>query len=256
MRRTTRTCGPLRGCRVQHEPPPDGPGSHPCDPEGPDDHRTAGGHARRADPRPGRACVLDWQPGDVEAVRRRSWLGPTQSRGSARHTTYLRTFLAHGSIDFAGEYYSYAGLFTAARPVQDPFPIKMGAMRGPRSFELAGEIADGLHTAAAYSREALDFTAAAFRRGAERAGRDWRSLDLADNPLGAIAADPNRLERPPASWRPSISRPCRASCSPAMELTPATSSRSLTPSRKAMLPRPGADLTRAGRNALGRGDTP
>ena len=102
----------------------------------------------------------------------------------------LRTFLAHGSIDFAGEYYSYAGLFTAARPVQDPFPIKMGAMRGPRSFELAGEIADGLHTAAAYSREALDFTAAAFRRGAERAGRDWRSLDLADNPLGAIAADP------------------------------------------------------------------
>jgi 5,10-methylenetetrahydromethanopterin reductase len=63
-------------------------------------------------------------------------------------------------------------------------------MRGPRSFELAGEIADGLHTAAAYSREALDFTASAFRRGAERAERDWRSLDLADNPLGAIAPDP------------------------------------------------------------------
>jgi 5,10-methylenetetrahydromethanopterin reductase len=102
----------------------------------------------------------------------------------------LRTFLAHGAIDFAGEYYSYAGLFTTARPVHDPFPIKMGAMRGPRSVELAGEVADGLHTAAAYSREALDFTAAAFRRGAERAGRDWRGLDLADNPLGAIATDP------------------------------------------------------------------
>ncbi len=102
----------------------------------------------------------------------------------------LRTFLSDGTIDFEGEYYSYAGLFTAARPVQDPFPIKMGAMRGPRSFELAGEIADGLHTACAYSREALDFTAAAFRRGAERAGRDWRSLDLADNPLGAIADEP------------------------------------------------------------------
>jgi 5,10-methylenetetrahydromethanopterin reductase len=62
-------------------------------------------------------------------------------------------------------------------------------MRGPRSFELAGEIADGLHTALAYSREALDFTAEAFRRGADRAGRDWIRLDLANNMLGAIAED-------------------------------------------------------------------
>jgi 5,10-methylenetetrahydromethanopterin reductase len=73
--------------------------------------------------------------------------------------------------------------------MQDPFPIKLGGMRGPRSFELAGEIADGLHTACAYSREALEFTASAFRRGAEKSGRDWRDLDLADNPLGAIAPE-------------------------------------------------------------------
>jgi 5,10-methylenetetrahydromethanopterin reductase len=53
----------------------------------------------------------------------------------------LRTFLAERSIDFEGDYYSYSGLFTAARPVQNPFPIKLGGMRGPRSFELAGEIA-------------------------------------------------------------------------------------------------------------------
>jgi 5,10-methylenetetrahydromethanopterin reductase len=102
----------------------------------------------------------------------------------------LASFLRDGQIDFDGEFYAYSGLFTAARPIQSPFPIKLGGMRGPRSFELAGEIADGLHTALAYSREALDFTAAAFRRGAERAGRDWRSLDLADNMLGAIAEEP------------------------------------------------------------------
>jgi 5,10-methylenetetrahydromethanopterin reductase len=101
----------------------------------------------------------------------------------------LRTFLAERSIDFEGDYYSYSGLFTAARPVQNPFPIKLGGMRGPRSFELAGEIADGLHTALAYSREALDFTADAFRRGAEGGGRDWTVLDLADNMLGALAED-------------------------------------------------------------------
>jgi alkanesulfonate monooxygenase SsuD/methylene tetrahydromethanopterin reductase-like flavin-dependent oxidoreductase (luciferase family) len=101
----------------------------------------------------------------------------------------MSRFLAEGTIDFEGSYYAYSGLFTAARPVQQPFPIKLGGMRGPRSFELAGEIAAGLHTALAYSREALDFTAAAFRRGAEKAGRDWAELDLADNVLGAIAAE-------------------------------------------------------------------
>lgn len=101
----------------------------------------------------------------------------------------MTRFLADGQIDFDGEFYSYTGLFTAARPVQSPLPIKLGGMRGPRSFELAGEISDGLHTALAYSREALDFTADAFRRGAERADRDWATLDLADNMLGAIAED-------------------------------------------------------------------
>jgi 5,10-methylenetetrahydromethanopterin reductase len=101
----------------------------------------------------------------------------------------LTTFLAEGRIDFEGEHYAYSGLFTAARPVQAPLPVKLGGMRGPRSFELAGEIADGLHTALAYSREALEFTSEAFRRGADKAGRDWTTLDLADNMLGAIAAD-------------------------------------------------------------------
>lgn len=97
----------------------------------------------------------------------------------------MSRFLADGTIDFEGSYCAYSGLFTAARPIQRPFPIKLGGMRGPRSFELAA----GLHTALAYTREALDFTAAAFRRGAERAGRDWTELDLADNVLGAIGED-------------------------------------------------------------------
>ena len=77
----------------------------------------------------------------------------------------MTRFLADGQIDYEGEFYSYGGLFTAARPTQSPLPIKLGGMRGPRSFELAGEISDGLHTALAYSREALDFTADAFRTG-------------------------------------------------------------------------------------------
>jgi len=57
----------------------------------------------------------------------------------------MRRFLADGRIDFEGEFYRYSGLFTAARPVQRPLPLKIGAMKGPGSFRLAGEIADGVH---------------------------------------------------------------------------------------------------------------
>lgn len=130
----------------------------------------------------GNFALLEQHRVPREAARR-----PIQRLREA-HDVMTR-LLADGRIEYEGEFYAYAGLFTAARPQQAPLPIKLGGMRGPRSFELAGEIAEGLHTAAAYSREALDFTVDAFRRGAERAGRDWTTLDLADNMLGAIAPD-------------------------------------------------------------------
>ena len=47
-------------------------------------------------------------------------------------------------------------------------------MKGPRSFQAAGEIAEGLHHALSYSREAYDYMTENVRIGAERAGRDWR----------------------------------------------------------------------------------
>src|SRR5215210_1029435 len=83
----------------------------------------------------------------------------------------IRTLLDDGSIDFQGDFFGYAGVSTAARPVQERVPVKIGAMGGPRSMELAGEIADGLHTACAYSAEALGYAVDHFRAGAELAGR-------------------------------------------------------------------------------------
>jgi len=101
----------------------------------------------------------------------------------------MRTMLTRGAIDFRGDFYSYSGVTTAARPAQDQLPLKIGAMGGPRSMELAGEIADGLLTAGAYSGEALGYAAEHFRLGAERAGRNVDDLDLGDSLLGAIAPD-------------------------------------------------------------------
>ena len=87
----------------------------------------------------------------------------------------MRTFLDEGAITFEGDFFHYNGLYTFARPVQERIPIKMGAMKGPRSFETAGELADGVHHALSYSREAYDYMAENVRIGAERAGRDTPS---------------------------------------------------------------------------------
>lgn len=101
----------------------------------------------------------------------------------------IRELLDQGSIDFHGEFFRYAGVTTAARPVQERVPLKLGAMGGPKSMQLAGEIADGLHTACAYSAEALRFAVHHVRVGANRAGRDAEGLDIGDSLLGAIAPD-------------------------------------------------------------------
>jgi 5,10-methylenetetrahydromethanopterin reductase len=101
----------------------------------------------------------------------------------------MRAILDEGAIDFEGDFYRYTGVTTASRPVQEHLPLKIGAMGGPKSMELAGEIADGLHTACAYSPDALGYAAQHFRIGVERAGRSAAGLDLGDSLLGAIAAD-------------------------------------------------------------------
>jgi 5,10-methylenetetrahydromethanopterin reductase len=107
----------------------------------------------------------------------------------------IRTLLDEGSIDFQGDFFCYAGVSTAARPVQDHIPLKLGAMGGPKSMQLAGEIADGLHTACAYSDEALRYAVHHFKVGADRAGRDGDRLDIGDSLLGAIAPDPDVARR-------------------------------------------------------------
>lgn len=107
----------------------------------------------------------------------------------------MRTFLDDGKIDFEGDFFKYTGLFTAARPVQDRIPLKMGGMKGPRSFEVAGEIADGLHHALSYSREAYDYVVDHVKAGAERAGRSWQDLDLGAWIVSVVSDDSAAAKR-------------------------------------------------------------
>ncbi|GAA2404481.1 5,10-methylenetetrahydromethanopterin reductase [Streptomyces glaucosporus] len=101
----------------------------------------------------------------------------------------VRTLLDEGAIDHSGEFFTYDGLFTFARPVQEHLPVKLGAMRGPKSFEAAGELSDGCHHALGYTREAHDYAVRHIRAGAERAGKDWRSLDIGAWIVFATGAD-------------------------------------------------------------------
>lgn len=89
-----------------------------------------------------------------------------------------RTLLDDGAITFDGEFFQYEGLFTFARPVQERVPVKMGAMRGPRSFQASAEFSDGCHHALSYTREAYEYAAEHLRIGADRAGKDWTTLDF------------------------------------------------------------------------------
>ena len=101
----------------------------------------------------------------------------------------IRTLLDEGSINFEGEFFKYTGLFTFARPVQQHLPLLLGAMRGPRSFRVAGEISDGVHHALSYTREAYDYLVDNVRQGAEKAGRDWQSLDIGAWIVFAVGPD-------------------------------------------------------------------
>jgi 5,10-methylenetetrahydromethanopterin reductase len=117
------------------------------------------------------------------------WKGMKQLSRTIEGVHVVRTMLDEGAITFDGEFFQYDGLFTFARPVQERVPVKMGAMRGPRSFEAAAQFSDGCHQALSYSREAYDYAAEHFRAGAEKAGKDWTTLDFGAWVVVAVGRD-------------------------------------------------------------------
>src|SRR3954465_10433630 len=56
------------------------------------------------------------------------WRGPRPIARLREAHHVMRTFLDEGLIDFAGDFYTSSGVSTAARPVQERLPLKIGAM--------------------------------------------------------------------------------------------------------------------------------
>jgi 5,10-methylenetetrahydromethanopterin reductase len=101
----------------------------------------------------------------------------------------MRAYLDTGQVDLEGRFHRYQGVFTSARPVSARVPLLLGAMGGPLTFRVAGEAADGVYAACSFSPAAFDYLVENVRRGAERAGRDWRGLELCASLTCAVSED-------------------------------------------------------------------
>ena len=143
----------------------------------------------------GRAeCVISIGNFSLLAQYGMDWTGmKTISRVKEAHEV-MRTFLDEGAVTFDGDFYNYVGLFTFARPVQEHLPLLIGALRGPKSFQVAGEVSDGTHAFAQYSQEACNYMVDHMKIGAERAGRDWQDLDIAVWNVFAIGPDSKKAK--------------------------------------------------------------
>jgi len=107
----------------------------------------------------------------------------------------MRTFLDEGTITYDGDFFKYNGLHTFARPVQKRMPLYIGAMGGPRSFQFAGESTDGCHIALSYTKKAYDYAVDNLKIGAEKAGRDWKTLDIGAWVVITCAPDSEEAKR-------------------------------------------------------------
>jgi 5,10-methylenetetrahydromethanopterin reductase len=107
----------------------------------------------------------------------------------------IRSLLDSGCADFEGAFYTYRGVFTSARPVASRVPLLIGAMGGPLTFRLAGEIADGVYAACSFSEDALRYVIENVAMGAARAGRDLADLDLCASVTAAVANDGEAARR-------------------------------------------------------------
>ena len=100
----------------------------------------------------------------------------------------MRAYLDDGAVDHHGENFRYSGLETGVRPVQARLPLLVGALGGPRSFELAGEVADGVQCGST-SAENSAYVVEHVRAGAERAGRDPDTLQMGAYCFIAVSED-------------------------------------------------------------------
>ena len=99
----------------------------------------------------------------------------------------VRALLSGEQVDFPGKQFKISGASLGAAAPKSKVPIYIAAL-GPEMLEMAGELADGVlmnWTAVDYLGEAIVH----INRGAERAGRDPKEIDIAGYVRVAVGDD-------------------------------------------------------------------
>ena len=135
----------------------------------------------------------------------------------------MRTFLDEGAITFEGDFFPYNGLYTFARPVQERIPIKMGGMKGPQSFQAAGELADGLHHALVVLARGLRLHG---REHAHRRRARPAATGASSTSARGWSRSSRRTRRRPSARRASSSRSTSPRCRPSSSRVTASTPRS------------------------------
>jgi 5,10-methylenetetrahydromethanopterin reductase len=115
----------------------------------------------------------------------------------------MRAYLDEGAVEHQGASFRYSGLQTGVRPVQARLPLLVGALGGPRSFELAGEVADGVQCGSA-SAENSAYVVEHVRAGAERAGRDPDTLQMGAYCFIAVSEDGTAAREAARRWTAGV----------------------------------------------------
>ena len=126
----------------------------------------ASGAATLAEMAPGRV-VLGIGSGD-SAVHN-AGVQPARMAEMREYTDAVRAMLAQGRAPYHGDTTTLSW-----GPAEVPVYI---AASGPKTLELAGEIADGVIIQTGLLPEVIEDALACIRRGAERAGRDFNAID-------------------------------------------------------------------------------
>jgi 5,10-methylenetetrahydromethanopterin reductase len=103
---------------------------------------------------------------------------------------------------FRGETEKFRGKEFRVAEARPRIPIYIAAT-GPKMLELAGEIADGAIIQVGIYRPCVEWALETIRKGAERAGRDFRQVDIVCSTFAAVGED-KRLAidraRPLTAW--------------------------------------------------------
>ncbi|MDD4750121.1 MAG: 5,10-methylenetetrahydromethanopterin reductase, partial [Methanosarcinaceae archaeon] len=134
----------------------------------------------------GGRAILGLGPGDKATFDAMGieWVKPLATTRESIQA--IKSFFAGEKVSMEGNQVQFCGAKLAFKPGN--IPIYMGA-QGPKMLELAGEVADGVLINASHPKD-FEVAVTQIKKGAEKAGRDPKDIDITAYACFSIDKDP------------------------------------------------------------------